>query len=426
MLLNGFLSMSEMAVVSSRKPRLQHMADEGKLGARTALRLSQNSNDFLASIQVGITLIGVLAGAFSGATLSEKLAAMLMQISPRIEPYADGLALGVVVMSVSYLSLVVGELVPKRLALNNPEAIAVRVSKVIWLIGLVLKPIVMILSMSSSLILRLFGAHIVKDEVVTEEEVKILIEQGAKSGVFDKHEEQMMKQILKLDDSRVLDAMTPRTDVVCLDLNESPDINLKIVAEKKHSYFPVYDDSIDDVIGLLSVKELLSVLLDGREIIIKDCVKPALFLPESITLDVALEKLKRTGEHIAIALDEYGGFAGVVTIHDITESIFGHLPDKHSDDDAMVVKREDGSFLIDGRFPFDDFVEMFKIKFSKSFEADFQTVGGFVMAKLGKVPKEGNIFKLKNYAVEVVDMDRNRVDKILVTKRKKPSAKAKT
>lgn len=416
-LTNGLLAMSEMALVSSKKARLKKLADDQVHGANAALHLHESTGDFLASIQVGITLIGVLAGAFSGATLSEKISAALTTFHPPIERYADGIGLGVVVLFVTYFSLVLGELVPKKLALNNPEKIASRVALIISLLGKVLRPIVYFLSSSTSTVLKLLGAAQPSDKTITEEEVKILIEEGTEAGVFDKEEETMMKRVLRLDDNTVEDLMTPRTRVVGIDLNDSLDNILFKISQYSHSYFPVFNKTMDNAVGILSVKTLLARFIKNEPIIITECLAPAYFLPKNLPADAALQKFRETGKHIAFAIDEYGGFSGIISVFDITESIVGEIPNNNQSINKKIVKRHDGSLLVNGQMSMQDLAEYLKVKLED--DSDFQTVGGLVMHKLGHIPSEGEFIKISGYRIEVIDMDGKRIDKVLITKSKK-------
>jgi putative hemolysin len=413
-LLNGFLAMSEMAVVSSKRARLKKLHEEGHGGAKRVLDMLDSSGDFLASVQVGITLIGVLAGAFGGATLSESIAATIKETVPFLAPYADALSLGLVVLSVTYLSLVLGELVPKRLALNHPEKIAIKSSKIIVTLTALLRPMVSVLSVSTNFVLALTGVRRKNDEAVTEEEVKLMIEEGTQAGVFDKHESMMMQRVLRLDDYRISDLMTSRTQVIAVDLKEPLDAILKKIHLSKHSYFPVFEASIDEPIGVLSIKSLLACYIQNQPVILKSNLSPCFFLPDTLSADKALERFKKSGERMAIAIDEYGGFSGVVTILDITESIVGMIPDKETNEDMNFVEREDGSTLVDGSTPLVNIMDYLSESFAC--EDPFQTIGGWVMEQLGRIPREGDHVSLGPYKVEVMDMDRHRVDKVLLQK----------
>jgi putative hemolysin len=417
-LLNGLLAMSELAIISSKKGRLKKLSDDGHKGARIALQLTEsNTNDFLASIQVGITCIGVLAGAFSGATLSEKISAFLKSISPRFEPYSEAIGLASVVIFVTYLSLILGELVPKKLALNNPEALAAKVSRFIAFLGRALSPIVYLLSGSTRVVLKLLGAAEASDKTVTEEEIKNLIEEGTEAGVFDKQEETMMKKVLRLDDYKVENIMTPRMKIFAVDINDSLENILEKVIQSGHSYFPVFDKTLDRPLGLFSLKSILVKLVKKEVIDIRDCLSSALFFPESLPVDAALERFRESGKHIALVVDEHGGFAGLITVYDISEAIMGEIPKNDQSFDRKIVKRQDGSLLVEGHMDFEELTEYLHLKNQN--DNDFQTVGGFIMANLGRIPTEGDVVFLGNYRLEVVDMDRRRVDKVLIEDRYK-------
>lgn len=410
---NGLLAMSEMAVVSSKKARLKKLADQGTRGAKTALKLAEaDNNDFLASIQVGITLIGVLAGAFSGATLSDKISKAVTVLNPAFESYANAIGLGTVVIFVTYFSLIIGELVPKRLALNNPEIIAARVSKLITGLGKALKPLVYLLSLSTKFVLKVLRADSISDQTVTEEEVKILIQEGTQAGVFDKHEATMMNRVLKLDDYTVSDLMTPRTKVVGIDVNDSVDKVLAKMTQHTHSYFPVYDKSMDRPLGLLSIKNVLSKMIKKETIVIRKCMSEPLFVPKSLPAFDALSKFRESGKHIGFVVDEYGGFAGVITVYDITESVVGEIPNNNQKIDRKIVRRENGSLLVEGHLAIQELTEYLKLQIDT--EEDFQTVGGLMMSRLGRIPTEGDYIRVGLYKFEVVDMDGRRVDKVLI------------
>ncbi len=409
--------MSEMAIVSSRRSRLKNLIAKKHRGAKTALKLLEGDGEFLASIQIGITLIGVLAGAVSGATLADKLAVHVGALHPLLEPYSHGLSFGLVVVLVTYLSLILGELVPKKMALNNPEIVASRMAKLVSLTGYTLRPMVYILTVSTNTVLKVMRVPPVNDKVVTEEEVKILIADGAKVGIFDKQEEAMIRGVLRLDDHTVGELMTPRTQVVGVDINDTNENILKKMTQHNHSHFPVFDSSIDQPVGVLSVKTVLAKFVQNKVITVSELMSSPLFLPESMTTDVALQKFRNSGLRLGFAIDEYGGFAGVLTVYDITEAIIGEMPEggRQKMQNRKIVKRHDGSWLVEGYILIDELLETLKLPPVANKE-NFQTVGGYMMTKLGKIPKEGDIVKHENFQFEVMDMDKHRVDKVLVTK----------
>jgi putative hemolysin len=415
-LLNGVLAMSELALVSAKKAKLKQLSSSGNRGADAALALTETNKDFLASIQVGITLIGVLAGAFSGATLAEELSKEIVKLYPALTRYADAVALSLVVIVITYLSLVVGELVPKRLALYYPEAIAVRVAKTIGTLGKALHPVVYLLTVSTNFVLRLFGLHRHTKDTVSAEEIRILIDEGASVGVFDEREQEMMRQVMRLEQYKIEDLMTPRSKVIAIDVNDPLAESLAVIARHTHTYYPIYDGELDRPLGVLSIKSLLPKLIEKRPINLRSEIISCVFLPEKLPADYALEKLQETGKHMALVVDEYGGFSGILTIYDITESIVGEIPGYDEHRSQAIVERADKSILIEGQLPFVDLVDHLRLDASIIEEQEgFQTVGGFIMHRLGKIPKEGDCFEDYGYRFEVVDMDRNRVDKVLAT-----------
>ena len=415
-IVNGLLAMSEMAIVSSRKVRLQQLAENGSVGAKVALGLLTNPSNFLASIQIGITLIGIFAGAFGGATIAEELARQFVKI-PALSTYSDAIGLGVVVVFVTILSLIVGELLPKRLALSNAERVATIVARPIRVLSLVSLPAVKFLSWATEGLLKIAGATLPSDPPVTEEEVKIMIEQGTEAGVFEKEEESMMKRVISFGDRRVGDLMTQRLKIVTLNVNAPFEQNLKTMLATPHSYFPVYDNGMDGLLGVVSVKCLLKCMAESKLVNtdIRKCIFEPLFVPESMRALNLLERFKRSGKHLALVLDEYGGTAGIVTIVDVLEALVGDLPDEKKED-HRIVKREDGSFLVDGALSVHDLSDLLNVKDIRAVNAngEFQTMGGFMMANLGHIPKEGESFLWRGHRFEIVDMDGHRVDKVLI------------
>lgn len=417
-LLNGFLSMSEMAMVSSKRARLMDLANRGSTGAKLALNLLDRSSDFLASIQVGITLVGVLAGTYGGATISEKLTLYLNLHYPSLSAYSEAIGVFVVVIVVTYLSLILGELVPKRLALNSPERTASRVANVIRLVSIFARPLVWFLTTSTEVVLKVLGFKHSADPGVTEEEVKMMIEQGADAGVFERNEESMLKKVMMFADLRARDVMTPRTSVVAIDLDDPKEKIFEEIKKARHSYFPVFKGDLDAIVGLLSGKLMLEKVLAGglESLNFEDCVlKDPLFTPGSLPADDLLEKFKSTKKHIAIVVDEFGGFAGIISIIDILESIVGNVPDGSRRRGEPAFQREDGSWLVDGLIPIHEVRELTNWDlFENKKVGDVFTLAGFIMQELGKVPEVGDVLTLGRFKIEIVDMDGNRVDKVLL------------
>ncbi len=416
---NGVLTMAEIAVISARKTRLNQMAQQGNAAARQALQLASTPTSFLASVQIGITLIGVLAGAFGGATMSEELAAMIkVEASPEtfFAQYADPIAFGFVVVAITFLSLVIGELVPKRMGLNNPERVAMTFAFPLRFLAKITNPVVRLLSFATDGILRFLGVTSVDRNEVTEEEVKLMIEQGAASGVFQKEEESIMKRALRMGDRRVDELMTPRLKIVMLDLADSFEDSMRKMMASPHSYFPVYETNPDQVTGLISVKQLWQALASGNRPDLRKMVIDPLFVMESTPSLKVLEMFKSSGKHLAIVIDEYGGTAGIITLIDVLEAIVGDIPDDEAKSERSAVKRKDGTWLVEGMIGIQDLKDLFNI-LTMPHEKDggYQTLGGMIMMSVGRIPRETDVVLWQGWRFEVMDMDGHRVDKVLVT-----------
>lgn len=414
-ILNGIFAMSEIAIVSARKARLQHLANEGNRHAGIALALANTPGSFLSTVQIGITLIGILAGAYSGATIAAELKNFLSGIS-QLAPYRETLSLGAVVLCITFFSLVIGELVPKRIALNNPEKIAVVMATPMRILSKITMPLVHLLSISTHVVLSILRIKPSDEPPVTEEEVKILIDQGARSGVFEEMEQDMVESVFRLADRKVGAIMTARPDVIFLNLDDSPDVNWKKISESGHSNFPVYQTCEDNILGIASLKTLWTVCASGKPIELKDGLIKPLFVPENLPALKLLTLLRQSGMHVALVVDEYGTIQGLVTPQDIFKSIVGELASAHSSGHSHAVQREDGSWLLDGMLPVDEFKDMFRISsLPNEEEEQFNTIGGFVMMHLGRVPATADHFEWDGLRFEVVDMDGRRVDKVLVS-----------
>ena len=410
---NGIFSMSEMAVVSARKVRLQEMAERGDVKAKAALALANSPNRFLSTVQIGITLITILTGVLGGATLSEPLAKAIAQI-PRLAPSSRAIASTLVVIFITYLSLIVGELVPKRLALNNPEKIALAIAIPMRLMERITAPIVFLLSLSTDLLLKLMGGTVASNEPqITEEEIKVLMRQGTAEGTFDAAEQDMIERVFSLGDEPVSALITPRLDIVWLDLNDAIDVNRQKMTESRHSRYPVCQESLDNVLGIIHVKDLLAQ--DNQAIDLTSVLRQPLFLAESTHALKVLELLKKTGNQVALVVNEYGVTQGLVTLNDVVEVIIGDIPFEDEEQEQEAIQREDGSWLMDGRLSINDFKELLDIEELPGEERDnYQTLGGFVITQLGHIPKSSNHFEWDGFRLEVMDMDGNRVDKVLV------------
>ncbi len=413
-LANGVFAMSEFAVVSAKKSRLQERSNKGDAGARTALELANAPEDFLSSVQIGITLIGILTGALGGATIAEALAAGLKRI-PLLSPYSEAIGVGIVVVCLTYLSLVIGELVPKRLALNNPERIASAVARPMRLLSTLTSPAVRLLTTSTDGLLRVLRVKPSAEPPVTEEEIQVLIEQGTQAGVFEEAEQDMVTGIFRLGDQQVSTIMTPRTEIVWLDLEDSAEETRRKITASAHTQFPVGQGSLDNILGVVQSKGLLTRCMAGQPLDLKAVFQRALLVPETKPVLQVIELFRESRTHIALVIDEYGGLQGMVTINDILEGIVGDLP-VVGEAQPGAVQREDGSWLLDGLMPVDEFKEILQMgELPGEHRGYYHTLGGFVMTRLGRIPSAADHFEWGKFRFEVMDMDGRRVDKVLVT-----------
>lgn len=414
--LNGIFALSEFALVSAKKTRLRQRAEEGDTRAATALKLANDPTPFLSTIQIGITLVGIFAGAFGGATIAEELASYLQEI-PALVPYSDALSIALVVLVITYLTLIFGELVPKRLALNNAEAIASHVAKPMFFLSFIAKPLVFILSHSTETVLRLMRVRKTTGPPVTEEEIKIMLEEGTKAGVFERAELNMIEGVFDIGDRRVESLMTHRTDIIALDLDDPVGENLRKMIESGRSSFPAYERDLDDVVGMVSVKDILAKLVESGTVNIRASVTKPLFIPEAITVLKLLESFKETGVHVALITDEYGSIQGIITLHDILEAIVGDVHTLGEPVETQVMAREDGSWLIDGDTSIEKLKEVLSVdSFPGEKEGYYRTIAGLIMFILQRIPKTGDHIELRGLRYEVVDMDGNRIDKVLATR----------
>jgi len=411
---NGIFAMSEMAVVSARKIRLQQLADKGDEKARTALELANNPDRLLSTVQIGITLIGILAGAFGGSTIAEQISLKINQI-PFFTGYGDAIGLTIVVVTITYLSLVVGELVPKRLALRNAERIAAFIARPMSFVSWLATPFVALLSFSTNAVFKILRFQPTEEPPVTEEEIKILIEQGTQAGVFEETEQDLVERVFRLGDRRVNALMTPRLDIFWLDINAPEAETLEEIAVSKYSRFPVCRDGVDNILGTLKAKDFLAAKLKDPEVSLKSFLREPLFVPETSSAFQVLEMLKTADTHIAIVIDEYGAIQGLVTTNDFLEAIAGEAAQMNAES-SLIVERNDGSYLVDAALPIDEFAEFFEIKLDA--EGDFQTLAGFILAKLGHFPSVAETIETGGLCLEIVDMDGRRIDKVLVSRQK--------
>jgi putative hemolysin len=411
-LLNGYFAMSELAVVSARPARLEALARKGSRGARLALALARDPGRMLSTVQIGITLVGIITGAFGGATLAEPLDNALARL-PGLAPVSAEIAYTLVVLAITYLSLIVGELVPKHLALRAPERIASLVAPVIDLLSRISTPAVWLLEKSSLFVLRLLGSEVQPRETVTEEEVRTLIAEGTRTGVFHKQEQEMISRVLRLADRPVRAIMTPRVELVWLDVEDDPAEIARVIKESGHSRFVIGKGGLDDVLGVVHVRSLLDACLAGRPLDVRAAVRPALVVHDNMPVLRALEALRQARVSMALVIDEYGEVEGVVTVEDVLEGVVGDMPERRLGEEPTIIRREDGSLLMDGLLPLDE------VKLTLGFESlpdekTYYTLGGFIMAQFGRVPEEGQAVAYGGWRFEVVDMDGRRIDKVLV------------
>jgi putative hemolysin len=412
---NGVFAMSEIALVTARKSRLQELANKGMAKARAALELANAPNPFLSTMQIGITLVGILAGAFGGGALTVWIAARLNAI-PVIAPYSQALALGIVVMGITYLSVIIGELVPKRLALGHPETIAMLMAPPMRLLLKVCAPLVHLLGLSTDLVFRIFGKRFDEQTSVTEDEITTLVRQGTAAGVFEETEQDMVEAVFELGDKSARALMTPRTQIVWFDVNDSVERIRAKLADSGHSRFPICTGSLDNVIGVVQAKDLLASFLSGKEVDPQASMQQPAFVPRSMPALQVLDHIKQSGSHIVLVVDEYGGIEGLLTHHDILEAIAGDMPLGKTPPEPKAVQRKDGSWLLDGMLSIDEFKEIFHLENLPGEKKDtFQTLGGFIFTQMGRVPSASEQFEWNGLRFEVVDMDGKRIDKVLVS-----------
>jgi putative hemolysin len=411
---NGLFAMAELAIVSARKGKLKRLVEEGDRRAAAALELAEEPTRFLSTVQLGITLVGVFAGVYGGDTLAQRLQGWMMGV-PLLVPHAHWLALGVVVLCITFSSLVIGELVPKRLALRDPESMARLMAGPMRLLSTVLGPLVSLLAGATDWILRLFGIAAHSEPMVTDEEVVDLMQEGREAGVFDEAEQEMVESVLSLDSLMVREIMTPRPKIVFLGRDEPSEQVWHKIVVSGHSIFPVYEGNRDNVVGIVSIKSLYANIAAGTAARVRDLMIKPLVVPETQTVRQLLEALRRTRFHVALVADEFGGITGLVTMSDVAEAVLGDIPSLDQRLQPEAKQREDGSWLIDGLYDVGDLAEkMESLELPEGAGRDYQTVAGFVVSQLAHVPAEGEIFEWKGWRFEIIDMDRHRVDKVLV------------
>jgi len=415
-LLNAVFAMYEIAMVSSKKTRLVTRAEDGLKGASAALELLQDPDQqYLSAIQIMITMIDTLAGGIGGARLSQPLAEIFRRIN-WLAPFADTVALILVVISITYFSIVIGELIPKRIAVSKPEDVVTRLSPMIKVLSRVVRPLTRLLSASTNLGIKLLNIDVTKEPAITEEELKGYIQEGRQTGVFDEAEQTMVDGVFRLSDRRVDAIMTPHTEVVWINLDDDNETIVREMMGSSYSRLPVAHGDLDRSVGIIDTKDLLGVDIHNAQFNLEDYIREPLFFPGNMQAVKAFEQFRETGIHHALVLDEYGGVEGFVTLYDVLESIVGDIPLDEHDKDQDVVQRSDGTWLVDGLIPIDELKEIMDVdELPEEDKAGFQTLSGFVMNQLGRIPKTGAVFDWDHWRFEVVDMDGHRVDRVLVT-----------
>jgi putative hemolysin len=422
--LNGIFAMAEAAMLASRRARLQHAADSGRRGARAALELASEPGRFLSTVQIGITVISVLASAVGGVTLGDRLASELEEIPGFIGEYAHAISLGIVVAGISYVSLVVGELVPKRIAISRPEAIAAGFARFLRGFARVLGPLEWFLSASTNLVLRLVPIKADR-EGVTEEEITVMLREGTAAGRFHAVETAIVQMAFRLGDRRVAAVMTPRTQVEWLDLVDPIEEQRRKIASSAYSRFPVVEGSTAHVAGVVQVKDLLAQVLADKPFDLRAAIRRPIYVPNTLTALRALEIFKKSGEPMALVVDEYGAFEGVVTLHDILQALVGDIGEPGAPSDAPVVQREDGSWLVDGMVPIDEVKDLTGLLHLPGEETgDFHTLGGFLMSQMNRIPSVADHVMFEGFRFEVIVMDGRRVERVLIVPPKRHRARA--
>lgn len=409
-LLNGLFSMAEIALVSARKARLESQANKGDKRAKEALELSHHPDTFLSTVQIGITLIGILTGFLSGDTLKSKLVAFLNQFE-WLQDYSSGTATAIIVICITYFSLVLGELVPKRLGLARPEAIAKTMAAPMRILSKITYPFIWLLSKSTYVIVRILKIT-TKDNQVTEEEIKAIISEGTEHGAIEEAEQEIIERVFHLGDRNITSLMTHRSDILWFDLNDNEQSIKQKIIQEPHSVYPICDGQIDNIKGMVSIKDLY--VADDLKLF-KDIMKPPMFVPENNSAYQVIEKFKESQLHSCFIVDEYGSLLGLITLNDILEAIVGDIPQTDMED-YEIAKREDGSYLVDAQIPFYDFLTKFeKTEWMNEGEQNFDTMAGFILHQLERIPKAGDTLEWRGFGFEIMDMDAQRIDKVLVS-----------
>jgi putative hemolysin len=410
-LLNGIFSMSEIALVSARKARLEHLAEKGDKKAKLALELSNRPELFLSAVQIGITLISIITGVYSGERFSKDLQPVIEKIS-FLAPYAETISTTLIIIVVTFLSIIFGELIPKRIGLLRSESISKAVAGPMKTFARITHPFVWLLNKTGNLFFRIFNIKRSSDDAVTEEEIKTLITEGTEAGTIDEAEQEIIERVFHLGDRNITSLMTHRSDIIWFNLDDNEDKIKEKILQEPHSSYPICDNSIDNIKGVVSIKDLY---VSPDSTLFKEIMQPALFIPENNSPYQVLEKFKESKIHSAFIVDEYGSILGLLTLNDILEAIVGDIPQPDVAD-YEIVKREDGTYLVDAQIPFYDFLTRFeKTEWMNEGEHDFDTMAGFILHELERIPKPGDKLEWKGFRIEILDMDGHRIDKLLVT-----------
>jgi len=409
-LLNGIFSMSEIAIVSARKSRLEMQAKRGSVSAKAALEIANTPNRFLSTVQIGITLIGILTGIFSGEKITNDVQDFIEKY-PFSHPFEHSIAVAIVVIILTFFSLVLGELVPKRIGLSNPESIAKMMARPMTMLSILTMPFVWLLTKTGDLIVRLLAIKPSDESKVTEEEIKAIIQEGTEGGAVQEIEQDIVERVFVLGDRKVVSLMTNRADVVFIEINESPENIRKVVAKELHSTYPVYDDNLDNIKGVVLLKDLFAHLSD-EDFRLSNFLKEHQFLSENTSVYKALQLFKEKGVHYGLISDEYGITKGIITLNDVLEALVGNASELYKDEHALE-EREDGSYLIDGQYPFHDFLLYFEMEDLVT-NYEFNTISGLILEILQRIPSEGEKIKWREFEFEIVDLDGARIDKIII------------
>ncbi|MCD6017400.1 MAG: corC 2 [Bacteroidetes bacterium] len=412
-ILNGLFAMCEIALVSSRRSRLEQRSKEGSKGAHIALKLLKEPEKFLSTVQIGITLVGIIAGAYGGEAFTKDLQPYFERIT-WLKDYAEEVAFISIIVVITYFSLIIGELVPKSIALNNPERITIALAPFMRMLAIVTYPFVVFLSVSTKAFLKIFMIKENKEPPVTEDELKYMIETGSQYGVIEKQEGEIMHSVFKFGDRTADNVMTGKRDIVWINVSQTKEEILALVFQSSFTKFPVGDESIDRIIGTVSLKDIMLSATGNAPFDLRQHLMDPIFFPQSTSALRILDTFRKKQIHIGFVVNEYGGTEGLITLHDLVENIIGDFPEIGDQDELKIIEREDGSFLVDAEIEIDTIKETFKIS-SLPNEKNYKTLAGFMINQMHSIPKTGDCFALNRYKFEIVDMDRNRIDKVLIT-----------